>query len=342
MGTPLLKIKQMLLDSCTSKRMQAEDKHKPLDQSSQPRTDPEASKQYSDSFPLISFKSQQAMSPTAAFAMLEPENRSLLLTGKNYTLWAFWIRARLLKKGLGVICSEDKKDSRLTPEKEIEAFDLLLSSMTESTLSRVLTATSARDIWVILRKLYAGKHASTALAYEYEIHQQRYKDGTSIEDHFNNFRVLVAQYHAVGGTMSDVSVALAMLRPFNDSATYKGIIATIRVSAKLEELTLDEIESKMVIETRDIDVSQNWNPDSEHPNIRRAFIVEELIHLKGPGSNILTRDRKRRLVSFPKRRDTRKIQTSLEVQVQQCMKSTVSWLELDRKNGSLTQEHPLR
>ena len=39
--------------------MQAEDKHKPLDQSSQPSTHPEASKQYSDSFPLISFKSQQ-------------------------------------------------------------------------------------------------------------------------------------------------------------------------------------------------------------------------------------------------------------------------------------------
>jgi hypothetical protein len=38
--------------------MQAEHKHTVLDQSSQPRTDPEASKQYSDSFPLISFKSQ--------------------------------------------------------------------------------------------------------------------------------------------------------------------------------------------------------------------------------------------------------------------------------------------
>jgi hypothetical protein len=99
-----------------------------------------------------------------------------------------------------------------------------------------------------------GKHASTALAYGNEIHQQRYKDGTSIEDHFNNSRQLVAQYRAVGGTMSDVSVALAMLRTFNNSATYKGIISTIRVSAKLEELTLDEIESKMVIEARDIDV----------------------------------------------------------------------------------------
>jgi hypothetical protein len=92
----------------------------------------------------------------------------------------------LLKKGLGVICSEDEQDSRLTPEKEAQAFDLLFSSMSESTFSRVLTATSARDVWVIIRKLYAGKHASTALAYENEIHQQRYKDGTSIEDHFNS------------------------------------------------------------------------------------------------------------------------------------------------------------
>ena len=81
------------------------------------------------------------------------------------------MRGRLLKKGLGVMCSEDEKDSRLTPEKKAEAFDLLLSSMSESTLSRVLTATSARDVWVILRNLYAGKHASTALVYENEIHQ---------------------------------------------------------------------------------------------------------------------------------------------------------------------------
>jgi hypothetical protein len=69
----------------------------------------------------------------------------------------------------------------LEPEKRTlaEEFDLLLSSMSESTLSRVLTATSARDVRVILRKFYAGKHASTVLAYENEIHQQRYKDGTS-------------------------------------------------------------------------------------------------------------------------------------------------------------------
>jgi hypothetical protein len=86
------------------------------------------------------------------------------------------------------------------------------------------------------------------------------------------------------------------------------------VSAKFEELTLDEIESKMLIEARDIDVESKWNPDSEHPNIRRALSAEELIiHLKGAGSNILTRDRKRRLASFPKRRATRKIRTSLKV-----------------------------
>ena len=63
-----------------------------------------------------------------------------------------------------------------------------------------------------------------------------------------SFGLLVTQYRAVGGTMSDVSVALAMLRALNNSAIYKGIITTFRVSTKLEEITLDEIESKMMIE----------------------------------------------------------------------------------------------
>ena len=192
--------------------MQAGGKLKALDSYSQARTDPEASKQCSDSFPLISLKSQQVMSPTAASAMLEPEKRTLLLTGKNYTLWAFWMRGRLLKKGLGVICSEDEKDSHLTPQKEAEALDLLLSSMSESTLSTALTAPSASGLGHSL-KLDADKHTSTVLAYKNEFQQQRYKNGTSIEEHFNCFRLLVALYRAVGGTMSDVRLYLRFRGP---------------------------------------------------------------------------------------------------------------------------------
>ena len=68
--------------------------------------------------------------------------------------------------------------------------------------------------------------------------------------------------------MFDVSVAFAMLRTLNDSATFKGIIATIPVSTKLEELTLNEIESKMVIDAREIDVESKVESGfgaSEHP-----------------------------------------------------------------------------
>jgi hypothetical protein len=71
--------------------------------------------------------------------MLGPEKRTLLLTGNNYTLWAFWMREYfsqkrsiycsedenilygLFKKGLGVICSEDENISRLTPEMDAKA-----------------------------------------------------------------------------------------------------------------------------------------------------------------------------------------------------------------------------
>jgi len=45
-------------------------------------------------------------------------------------------------------------------------------------------------------------------------------------------------------TMSDVSVALAMARTFNDSATCKKIITTILVMTQFQELTLTRLNSK--------------------------------------------------------------------------------------------------
>ena len=84
--------------------------------------------------------------------MLEPEKRTLLVAGKNCTLWDFWMRGRSLKKGLGIICSAHVK----------------------------LGSHSA--------KLDTDKHASAPLACEKEIHQQRYKNGTFIEEHFNSFQ----------------------------------------------------------------------------------------------------------------------------------------------------------
>ena len=74
--------------------------------------------------------------------MLQPDKRTLLVTGKNYTVIALWMRDRLLKKGLEVICSEN-----------------------EINCSRKVS--------------------------ENEIHQQKYKDVISIQDHFNSFRLLL-------------------------------------------------------------------------------------------------------------------------------------------------------
>jgi len=65
--------------------------------------------------------------------------------------------------------------------------------MSASTLSRVLSATSARCLGHT-PPTSRGTHASTALVYENEMHQKRYKDGTSIEEHFNMFRQLVVQF----------------------------------------------------------------------------------------------------------------------------------------------------
>ena len=182
-------------------------------------------------------------------------------------------------------------------------FDVLLSSMTESTLSRVLAKTSARDVWVTLRKLDSGKHASTALTEGNEIQKQRCKDETSIEGHCNKGRLLVPQYRAVGETMSDVNVALAILRTFNDSATYKGIIITIRVSTKLKEVVPDEIEPKMMVKARDIDMKSKLEScfgacgHLQSPHCGRTDHAPERCWIK-----YFHKRRKRRLESFPRRR----------------------------------------
>ena len=47
----MLNIKQVLLETCSSRGMQAEGKHKALDQSWQARADVDTSKEYRDSFP---------------------------------------------------------------------------------------------------------------------------------------------------------------------------------------------------------------------------------------------------------------------------------------------------
>ena len=74
------------------------------------------------------------------------------------------------------------------------------------------------------------------------------------------------------------------------------------MSTKLEELTVDEIESKMVVETRDIDLESKQKSGfeaSEHPP--RPHCGRTNHHPKGAESNILTRDLKGRQANFSKK-----------------------------------------
>ena len=139
--------------------------------------------------------------------------------------------------------------------------------------------------------------------------------------------------------MSDISVALAMLRTFNDSTTYKGIITTIRLSAKLEELTLDLIESKMVIEARDIDLESKVESGfgaSERPpcpHCGRTNHPPEKCWIKHPHKRP-----KNKTGKFPKKKGYKK-DSDKSKGAGATMHQVYS--VMDRKNGSLTQEHPL-
>jgi hypothetical protein len=145
------------------------------------------------------------MSPMAG-TTTDVDKRILLLTGKKYRMWAFCMKARLMKKGLwhfiNIGPTADEK------QEECDAFDFLVSTISVSILSGVI---DAKDEWEKLRKLYASTDASIIVAIEDEIHRLKYASG-AIEDHSNEFRLLIARHKSAGGDMSATSAALPALR----------------------------------------------------------------------------------------------------------------------------------
>jgi len=183
------------------------------------------------------------MSPMTA-TTADVDKQILLLTGENCTMWAFWMKARLLKKGLWRVLNTGS-----TTDEEYDAFDFLVSTCSESILSRLLDAKTANDLWQKLRKLYAS--TSIVVAIEDEIHRFKYSSG-SMEDHFNEFGLLISRHGSAGGDMSAISVALVALRTFSDMPELNQLAKTIRLTCDLAKLTLESIESKFVIEARDL------------------------------------------------------------------------------------------
>jgi len=135
------------------------------------------------------------MSPMTA-TTADVDKQILLLTGENCTMWAFWMKARLLKKGLWRVLNTGS-----TTDEEYDAFDFLVSTCSESILSRLLDAKTANDLWQKLRKLYAS--TSIVVAIEDEIHRFKYSSG-SMEDHFNEFGLLISRHGSAGGDMSAI------------------------------------------------------------------------------------------------------------------------------------------
>jgi hypothetical protein len=74
------------------------------------------------------------------------DKRILLVTGKNYNMYAFWVKARLLNKGLWDVVNTGRTPTVEERQVECDALDLLVSSISESILSRVLDTTSVKDV----------------------------------------------------------------------------------------------------------------------------------------------------------------------------------------------------
>jgi hypothetical protein len=179
------------------------------------------------------------------------------------------MKARLLKKGLWHVVNtgptgEEKRE-------KCDAFDFLVSTISESILSRVLDATTASDMWQKLRKLYASTDASIVIAIEGQIHRFKNSSG-SMENHFNEFRLLIARLKSAGGDMSHV---LHLLHCALSHARAQLTCKTIRLTSDLAKLTLESFSLKMLKHKCIIDAKQG--PVKMIPKSGSFYVTECLI-----------------------------------------------------------------
>jgi hypothetical protein len=92
---------------------------------------------------------------------------------------------------------------------------------------------------------------ATSIAIEVVIRRFKNSSG-SMQEHFNEFRLLIARHKSAGADMSATSVALASLRTFSGVPESNQLAKTIRWTSDLAGLTVETLESKIVLEARDL------------------------------------------------------------------------------------------
>ena len=172
----------------------------------------------------------------------------LLLRGKTCTMRAFWIKARLLKKGLWRLVNTGPTTE--AKQEKCDAFDFF------SDLSLNPFSQSSRGSHSERR---VGESRKTQREYGYEYRGCNWMRDSSFqiinwinERSLQRVQTAFANHKSAGGGVSATSVALAVQHTFSDMPELNQLSKTFSLTNNHAKLSPASIHSKFVIEARNL------------------------------------------------------------------------------------------
>lgn len=168
------------------------------------------------------------------------------LRSKEY--WSL-IENEILEPGEGeTMTVAQKKVLEDLKLKDLNVKNYMFQSIHKSILKTILQRDTSRQIWESMRKKYQGNAKEQraqlqALRRDFEIPEMKF--GEFVSDYFVRVMLIANNMRNHGESMPDVKIVEKILRSLTDQ--YNFIVCSIEESRDIESLTVDELQSSLVV-----------------------------------------------------------------------------------------------
>lgn len=137
------------------------------------------------------------------------------LNGKNYSSWKMIVRRVLMNRRLASVVFDDE-DASLTPEqkfqKDSEAWEILITSMEQAVVDKVVVCQTAREIWERLQGIYEQEGDANLTTNFIQFFTMSMGSTEEMADFIARLEQLVDKIKAQGESLSDKLLQANLLR----------------------------------------------------------------------------------------------------------------------------------
>ena len=125
----------------------------------------------------------------------------------------------------------------------LQACGFIRQWVDDNVLNHIIEETHVRTLWQKLEELYARKEGTNKMFLIKKLMRLRYKEGTPIADHVNEFQGIINQLSSMGITFEDEAKALLLLGSLPD--TWETFKVTVCNSAPNGVVTWNLMKTKV-------------------------------------------------------------------------------------------------